>query len=345
MELTLDQSYEEQVDPVKQCRDEKLQFAICKLTSQGRLPYLDACSQIVHPFQIAGHLGIGDISSIELQECAAEEFSKLVHCLKKQFISLHLCKGRGFIHRTQYWCRKLSIPKPKWISVVDSDCAVFDPELLQSGQIISGEDITRDETVNRVIEHTRDMNILFITGEIDDKSPENAIFPVIMNQIFVSLEVLADGGLLVIKIQEFYQHETKLVLWLLYNVFQKVSITKPKTSACSNNSKYVVCSCFRRSVYVQKYQETCAKIRKTNNTLLLEFPLGWSHWLTDKQNQYTLIKEKWITKSLHTCNILLTEAPYLSQKELDMLVGICWKDANIRQFMNSFINRIFLDNI
>lgn len=348
MNIVLTEEYKNQTAPVKQHRDEELQYAINKLRSQGRSAYLDVCAQIVHPHRATAELGIGSLSSVELQECGYKHFAAIIpDMLAKEgqevLVSVHLCEAPGgFIDRTSKWCKQLEISQHTWLATSKADGPPFSSHLLSgnTGQIISDANMQEEETVRSIADKLRDKHVLFITADSDIGTEQDSL-ELLFNQIYISLDVLESGGLLIIKIMEFYQHGTKLILWLLFNVFGEMCIEKPRVSACCSQAKYVICSNFNKLGYSEKYKKLCQEMRETKNYFILEFPLAWSYWLTDQQNKFTQVKESWQRKAVQVCNILITQAPYLSQHHLHTLIRTCWKDTNIRQFIQEFVKDVF----
>jgi 23S rRNA U2552 (ribose-2'-O)-methylase RlmE/FtsJ len=349
MNVALTEEYQTQKTPVQPDRDEKLLYAINKLQSQGRSAYFDVCSQVVHPHRAAGELGIGSLSSVELHECGYKAFAAyipdlLANARLDKLVSVHLCEAPGgFIDRTSKWCKTLSIGTHSWLATSHAEGEPFSSHLLseESGQIIADTNLLDAETTEKVRHRLSSEQVWFITGDCNEET-EQTVLPLIFTQVYIGLDVLEKGGLFILKIMDFYQHGTKLLLWLLFNVFKHISIEKPKVSACCSSSKYLICCSFNKILYEKQYKQLCKEMRETHNPLMLEFPLSWSYWLTKQQNKFTKVKQAWQKKALQVCNILISEVPYLSKQNLDILLSTCWKDKNIRQFTHEFLKELNL---
>jgi hypothetical protein len=350
-DFQLTSDYLTQTDPVLQVRDEKLQYTISKLSAQGKWQYLRTAEQIIDPFSIASTLGAGGASSLALQECAFESCVKHVLCLlsssENKLVSLHLSENTGeLIERVGQWCQQLTIEKHIWVATPLS--GPLAPHIVcdQSGVVLSAPDIKDNESVDIVLKHCAKMNtdITIITADCNE-APEQEHIPLLINQVLIALAVLRDSGIFILKIVEFYHHRTKLILWLLFSVFGKVDIVKPRATSVCDTTKYVICHQYKRQEYIDHFQELCNEVRIDDNPSLVEFPLTWSYWLTARQNAFTVIKENAQTKAVQVANMLLHKTPYLSEQSLHDLLETCWLDKNVRRFAQRYIKGITDKNI
>jgi hypothetical protein len=336
MNVVFNQSFKDQKIPVKQHRNDKLQYTLQKLKKQKRDKYIETCFQMIHPHRVVTELGVGSLSALELHECGFDTFKTVIPTLVAQhhetpFVSLHFCAAPGdAIDQTNRWCQLCEITTHSWISIGQGH---FKPHILFDDSGIIVTEVESLELENKPV--------FFITGNCNHTLTESELIPVLFKQIFQSLDLLTEKGLFIFKITEFYQHETKALLWILFNVFDSVVITKPHVSPCCSSTKYVVCSWFQKSKYVTQFKHIgSANNQGPERLFLIKMPFEWSYWLTGKQNELRIIQEDWQQKALQLCKILINTAPILSELQLKTLLQICWKDVNIREFAQTFLKKI-----
>lgn len=331
------------MDPVQPIRDERLQYQISKLQSQGRASYLSTAEQIVDPYSISSTLGAGGVESLSLQECAFDacvrHVLRLLSSKEDRLVSLHLSENNGeFIERIGQWCQQMSIAEHHWLATPLRSALAPHIVCDHRGTVIPARDLRDCVDVDLVLTQCREQSqlISIITADCE-LSAEHQHGTLFVNQVLIALELLRAGGIFVVKIGEFYQHNTKLILWLLFSVFERVEVKKPLATPVCDTTKYVVCHQYKQSHYEQKFKSLCVNIRSRDNPSLLEFPLSWSYWLTDKQNQFNRIKESYQTKAMQIAQLLLHKTPYLSETSLHDLLETCWLDKNVRKFAQRYI--------
>jgi len=101
-------------------------------------------------------------------------------------------------------------------------------------------------------------------------------YRIIFSEIFVSFLLLEKGGNFVCKFFDIFTLFTIKMLYVLINCFEKVYITKPKTSRQANSEKYIVCKGF---IGINKEMEKCIyklfnkmeNLVNLNNNFVLDF--------------------------------------------------------------------------
>ena len=94
-------------------------------------------------------------------------------------------------------------------------------------------------------------NIDFITADggfdFSDNfnKQEELSYKIIFCEIVAALSTQKKGGIFICKFFDSYTHTTIKFLYLLYNFYEKVYITKPYTSRPANSEKYIVCENFK----------------------------------------------------------------------------------------------------
>jgi 23S rRNA U2552 (ribose-2'-O)-methylase RlmE/FtsJ len=299
------------VDPVQPVRDEKLMFLLSKMESQGKA-YLRVAEKIVDP--------LSSTTGMEVQECASAQQLVLNG---PELVSLHLSERNGdFIEQVGQWGKELHL-QHRWVAV-PSSTSLLPPQLLC------------DPLGAVQAEVSPALRVSVVTVDCD-QGPEQEQIPALVRQALTSLMALEGGGFALFKIGEFYQHRTKLILWLLFSLFRTVEIRKPKSSGRCTATKFVVCHDYQRQRYTEQFEALCQAIHADDNLSLLEFPLSWSYWLTTIQNTFTAQREVALKASLRVAQLLLQKKPYLSEQALQNLLERCWMDKNRRGFARQFI--------
>ena len=76
----------------------------------------------------------------------------------------------------------------------------------------------------------------------DFNNQEDQSMKLIRCEVYCALHLLKQGGSLVLKIYDMFNHQTINVMSILKECFQKIHIIKPLTSRPANSEKYLLCS-------------------------------------------------------------------------------------------------------
>lgn len=323
MQFILSNDFLTATDPVQPVRDDKLMYQLINIKSQCKGGYLQAAEKIVDPLcTLVGRNG----SSVVHDGLADNEHLKKVLLSEHRLLSLHLAEKNGdFVRQVARWCHLFAVNEHKWITVPSNSALLSQVLGEPEGMLLADCDLTMDIEMDRVISQCSQLAtpISVITAELEEKTE-----PAQMNQVLIALATLREGGLAIFTIGEFYHHQIKLILWLLFSLFDKVLVRKPATSGRSTNTKFVTCSGYQRQRYIDQYESLFVSVRQ--NPSVIEFPLSWSYWLTQQQNLFTLQKEAALLRSLQVTAILLRCNPGFTESQLQRLVERCFTDKNMR---------------
>ena len=155
-----------------------------------------------------------------------------------------------------------------------------------TGNILNREN--QDHYIKRVYEkYPEGVHLYTADGGFDFSSDynsqEDVIFPLLLAEVLLGIQVLSDGGCLVIKCFDTTERPTLDLLWLLTLCFREWTIVKPNTSRAGNAERYFVGKGFVGDVedvveILQQVQE-----KQTWNSPILhiseeESPL-WRNWV------------------------------------------------------------------
>ena len=73
---------------------------------------------------------------------------------------------------------------------------------------------------------------------------------IIFSEIFVSLMILKNGGNLVCKIFDIFSIFSVQIIKLVYSLFDRVILYKPKTSRPANSEKYLICLNYNSNIHI-----------------------------------------------------------------------------------------------
>jgi len=160
--------------------------------------------------------------------------------------SFHICEAPGgFIQST---CDEFPNLK-KWIGISLNDGIQFRTELLD---LEKGELLKPIENGNILLECVRESFILkvdLVTGDgacMDENHDnlEEVNYNLLLAQTDIALRCLNFGGNFVCKFFEGMNTNTRVLIAILTNCFENVSIIKPNSSKCTNSERYLVCRGF-----------------------------------------------------------------------------------------------------
>jgi len=195
-----------------------------------------------------------------------------------EFNSVHLCEAPGaFVtslnhalclhHRNTAWNWVATTLNPHYEGN-DLGLMVNDDRFIMSSlnNWHFGEDDTGDllvkENMSSLVERAKEfgntglVHLVTADGSIDchfDPSrQENIVSDLHMAEIVTALQILGEGGNLVIKLFTLFESETVCLLYLLATVFTSLDMFKPATSKETNSEVYVVARGLIRSEWLGK---------------------------------------------------------------------------------------------
>lgn len=124
----------------------------------------------------------------------------------------------------------------------------------------------------------------FITGDggfdfpEDHNLQETNIYPLLVAQICFAVCLQKKGGCFVMKIYDCFMTSTVELIYLLTSFYEKVYITKPRTSRFANSEKYLVCTNFhfdktREGEYYSYMLKWLKGIQHAPLTRIFRFPI------------------------------------------------------------------------
>lgn len=172
--------------------------------------------------------------------------------LQQPLSSLHLCEAPGYFIKTitnlyknidwyahsLYFDEKFEVQRP--IIEKESDKWLFKNK---SGNILD-KNIIQDIISNfKSIDKKRDL--ITADGSIDvsyDQNHEEQLsFKLIFAEVLIALQTLNNNGTFIFKIFNTLTMVTNQLLFILYKIFNKIHIIKPRTTNVTSSEKYVVC--------------------------------------------------------------------------------------------------------
>lgn len=145
---------------------------------------------------------------------------------------------------------------------------------------------------------------------------ESESYNFIYNEILLALNLQTNGGTLILKIFDIFNTDTINLIYLLYNVYDIITICKPYTSRNTNSEKYLVCQKYnydkniidllfdnfnnkKLNIYIPKsflddlnyYNDVYCEIQNNNIQNVLNI-LKSNNIYIDKPNKNQIIKAK-----------------------------------------------------
>ncbi|KAI8064515.1 FtsJ-like methyltransferase-domain-containing protein [Gongronella butleri] len=96
----------------------------------------------------------------------------------------------------------------------------------------------------------------------DDQQLEQATYPLLLQQIILMLRVLRKGGTFVCKFYDILHEPTADLVWLLYQLFECICVTKPLASDPTSSERFLVCQHLR----FQQPRPLIAQLQKLGTT-------------------------------------------------------------------------------
>ena len=166
--------------------------------------------------------------------------------------------------------------------------------------------------VNFVQPHTCD----FITADggfdfsENFNTQEEKFNQMLVSEVLLILNLQKNKGCSIIKLFDFFNTETQIVIYILSLVYNKVYVTKPLSSRPANSEKYLVCCDFVQNNYTQNLQDLLQEFvknfslyEKIKTPLLqnIEAQFKKSHLsniITEFNDHYTKRQVEYIRKTL-----------------------------------------------
>ena len=254
-----------------------------------------------------------------IEMLAVSDFFKLFKSYPK-LRSAHVCEGPGgFIQGFLEECDKRHILvsrstaitlRPNQQNVPGWKRAATFLHKHKNVKVVYGPDTTGDllnyENQNAFIEECGE-KVHFMTGDggfdfsTDYDSQEKTIFPLLIASVRVSLEVLADGGVFILKFLDVYYDGTRDLISFLTKFFSRWTLYKPATSRPCNPEVYFIGVGFKRpppvimDVLRTWSQQVCRGIVPVR-LFSGEHPLSCSSFINECIEQSVVAQEAYLRK-------------------------------------------------
>ncbi|KAI9468515.1 MAG: FtsJ-like methyltransferase-domain-containing protein [Benjaminiella poitrasii] len=143
---------------------------------------------------------------------------------------------------------------------VDKFCVPSQQFVAVEGDVCREEERKRFEKVVGEV-----VDLVVADGAIDfagrEDQQERLMYPLLLSEILIMLASLRKGGTFVCKMFDMLSNATGSLVWLLYELFEEVCITKPLSSRPANAERYVVC----KSLIHQQPRQLMEKLAKATD--------------------------------------------------------------------------------
>tara|TARA_B100000214_G_C23907128_1_gene599420 strand:+ start:99 stop:977 length:879 start_codon:yes stop_codon:yes gene_type:complete len=162
--------------------------------------------------------------------------------------SFHICEAPGgFVQAVNDQYDTLE----KWYATSISDGIQFKTDLLdlKKGEILKPD--LKGDILEKSVRDSFDMKVDLVTADgafldEDHNSIEQTNYVLLASETDIALKCLNPGGIFVCKFFEGMETRTQILIALLTNCFENVSIIKPKSSKITNSERYIVCRGFEK---------------------------------------------------------------------------------------------------
>lgn len=99
----------------------------------------------------------------------------------------------------------------------------------------------------------------------DFNNQEKQSFQLILCEVYTALQIQKKSGIFILKVFDISTIEVMKIIYILYQSYEDVYITKPYTSRPANSEKYIVCKGFKGIKHNTLSKIKAAILRKDNN--------------------------------------------------------------------------------
>jgi hypothetical protein len=150
---------------------------------------------------------------------------------------------------------------------------------------------------------------------------------------FTAMDALHKGGRYILEIEEAYDKNTQILLWILSECFKYVVVRKPATSSQTSSGKFVICTGFRSGTFCSRFKERFCEMALEPLLLGDECPVMWFSHITNMQNYFTKQAEAFDRR------VVMVSEMFQKHGILDLvkLQEVCRLDHNHRQYLQEFV--------
>jgi hypothetical protein len=216
----------------------------------------------------------------------------------------------------------------------------LEPRAVQLWEAMAPDGIVDHKNVIHLGDVTNSKNVVRMLGKYRSADEAGSVHQVISthsndkwNDSFIAMDLLHEGGRYTLDIDEAYDKNMQILLWILSECFDNVVIRKPATSIQTNSYKFVVCTCFKASTFRTRFRERFREIALEPLLLGDECPVVWFSHMSNMQNYFT--------KQAEACQHQAVQLSDMFQaygiKDLVQFKEICDKDHNLRKYLHEFV--------
>ena len=170
------------------------------------------------------------------------------------------------------------------------------PNVIIEAGIDGRGDLTKAENLRYCYDtYNGQMDIITGDGGVDFSfqypQQEQVSTKLILCQIAFAIAMQKTGGTFILKVYDTFTRLSLELLFLLYNLYEKVILIKPNTSRFANSEKYVVCKGFRNTGNILEIVKIFYKILAKNEPYIIGnlFDFNLPYLFTNKMEEYNAI--------------------------------------------------------
>jgi len=177
-------------------------------------------------------------------------------------------------------------------------------------------------------------------GLVEIISPQKAHFVTSRDKILdeqelwedtqIMLNMLADDGGLFLQLGQIHTHSVQVLLWIFFQLFREVKLTKPKASYSFSVDKYLLATGFNSKMY-QGFQ-TLALHQYTD-----ECPVSWFGYIASVENKFIQAREEQQQHAVVVTDIILAKKPFITSTELCELATTCHSGEQVRLYRKRYL--------
>jgi len=152
------------------------------------------------------------------------------------------------------------------------------------------------------------------------------------HQSHLALCALKDDGEFVLEMNELYNSNHQILIWILNQVFTSVHISKPATSRILSTQKFVACTGFKKNKFNEEFRDLLPDAVGRPTLLADTCPISWFSYITAIQKKFTAHRESWQRKTVELVEIMIK-----SKKATEEFKNDCLNDSAREAFLEKFI--------
>jgi len=159
-----------------------------------------------------------------------------------------------------------------------------------------------------------------------------------------ALQRLGADGVLVLSVQELYQTNTQLLLWVLFQSFATVHIVQPAACSLTSNDKYVVAIGYRPEVYRTQFEKDVSLPLGDPMEMMELCPVSWIAYILNLQTQFTHFKETMQRQVEAVTRLLIRSYPRWTYAQSREFTRRCLADPNAKLYCQRYLETLQLSS-